>query len=296
MIHPGQTTGSLGIEQVIDWILKNGDKYPGKHNTPTERTVGHQKPLEAKAQMLIVWRGLVTYLDQQLRAGRSVNIRGFGAFTFDVDTELPKIANSVFGKGPCMKDLDQARAERKHIHHLKPRFVIDQTLQTLTIRYHNKEQITPAKSQRSIFQKGFRMIYANPVPIAAACQMGKDVVEDTLRTIFLAIKDMLKFDNNIVLQFGFANINFVNKAVKVVFAPYLTQEVKDKDFEQNMRRSTAAVSQTWRTNTRENFFRSSMGTMIRNPNQEVNEALMRKTEALKWMSMDMSSAAKFERQ
>jgi hypothetical protein len=140
------------------------------------------------------------------------------------------------------------------------------------------------------------MIYANPVPIAAACQMGKDVVEDTLRTIFLAIKDMLKFDHNIVLQFGFANINFVNKAVKVVFAPYLTTEVKDKDFEQNMRRSTAAVSQTWRTNTRENFFRSSLGTMIRNPNQEVNEALMRKTEALKWMSMDMSSAAKFDRQ
>merc|ERR1740115_483628 len=82
MIHPDQTTGSLGIEQVIDWILKNGDKYPGKHNTPTERTVGHQKPLEAKAQMLIVWRGLVTYLDQQLRSGKSVNIRGFGAFTF----------------------------------------------------------------------------------------------------------------------------------------------------------------------------------------------------------------------
>lgn len=71
--------------------------------------------------------------------------------------------------------------------------------------------------------------------------------------------------------------------------------MKDKDFEQNMRRSTAAVSQTWRTNTQQNFFRSSMGTMIRNPNQEVNEALMRKTEALKWMSMDMSSAAKFER-
>jgi len=43
------------------------------------------------------------------------------------------------------------------------------------------------------------MIYANPVPIAAACQMGKEVVEDTLRTIFLAIKDMLKYDYNIVL-------------------------------------------------------------------------------------------------
>jgi len=57
--------------------------------------------------------------------------------------------------------------------------------------------VTPAKSQKSIYQKGFRMIYANSVPIAAACQMGKDVVEDTLRTIFLAIKDLIKFDHNI---------------------------------------------------------------------------------------------------
>ena len=78
--------------------------------------------------------------------------------------------------------------------------MIDDSLQYLTIRYHGKEQITPAKSQRSIFQKGFRMIYANPVPIAAACQMGKEVVDDTLRTIFLALKDMLKFNYNICLQ------------------------------------------------------------------------------------------------
>jgi len=110
------------------------------------------------------------------------------------------------------------------------------------------------------------MIYANPVPIAAACQMGKEVVEDTLRTIFLAIKDMLKYDYNIVLQFGFANIHFVNKAVKVVFAPYLTQETKDKDFEFNMRRSTAAVSQTWRNSSQEGFYKSRLGSMIRNPN------------------------------
>ena len=86
------------------------------------------------------------------------------------------------------------------------------------------------------------MIYANPVPIAAACQMGKDVVEDTLRTIFLAIQDLIKFDNNLILQFGFCNIKIVNKAVKVLFSPYLTHEVKDKEFETTMRRSTAAVS------------------------------------------------------
>jgi hypothetical protein len=32
--------------------------------------------------------------------------------------------------------------------------------------------------------------------------------------------------------------------------------------------------------------------MIKKPNQDVNVALNQKTEALRWMSMDMSSAAK----
>lgn len=77
---------------------------------------------------------------------------------------------------------------------------------------------------------------------------------------------MLKYNMNIVLQFGFCSIHFVNKTVKVSFASYLTQEVKDKEFENSMRRSTASVSSTWRSNTQENFYRSSLGTMIRKPN------------------------------
>jgi len=289
MIHPSQTTGCLGIEQIIEWVLKNGDKYPGKHNTPTERTNPNQKPLEAKSQMLIIWRGLVTYLDNTLRGGHSVNIRKFGAFTFDIDTELPKICDR---KIHMDVDIDSNRMERKHVHHLKPRFVVDPELQSLAIRYHGKEQVVNPKSQNSIFQKGFRMIYANPVPIAAACQMGKDVVDDTLRTIFLAIKDMIKYDYNLSLQFGFCNITFIDKNMKVNFAPYLSHELKDKDYEVTMRRSNSPVGQTWRTNTTQQFHQSTMGTMIKKPNQEVNEALNQKTEALRWMSMDMSSAAK----
>jgi len=117
------------------------------------------------------------------------------------------------------------------------------------------------------------MIYANPVPIAAACQMGKDVVEDTLRTIFLAIQDMIKYDHNLTLQFGFATISFVNKNMKVTFAPYLTTEVKDKEFETTMRRSNSPVATTWKTNTATEFFKSSLGTMIKKPNAEVNAAL-----------------------
>jgi hypothetical protein len=43
------------------------------------------------------------------------------------------------------------------------------------------------------------MIYCNPVPIAAACLLGKDVVQDALNTIFLAIQDLIKYNKDIVL-------------------------------------------------------------------------------------------------
>jgi len=76
--------------------------------------------------MLIVWRSLVEYLKNNLIAGRSVNIKNFGAFTFDIATELPKIATrSII---PSI-DLNDQRMERKHVHNIKAAFVVDPNLQ-----------------------------------------------------------------------------------------------------------------------------------------------------------------------
>ena len=58
-------------------------------------------------------------------AGRSVNVKNFGAFTYDVTTELPKIASR--NASPKI-DLFTQRIERKNIHHMKPVFVVDPTL------------------------------------------------------------------------------------------------------------------------------------------------------------------------
>lgn len=66
--------------------------------------------------MLIIWKALVTYLDQNLRSGKSVNIRRFGAFTFDIETELPKISRREINPDV---DIKHQRAERKHIHKLR---------------------------------------------------------------------------------------------------------------------------------------------------------------------------------
>jgi len=238
--------------------------------------------------MLIIWKALVTYLDNNLRQGKSINIRKFGAFTYDIATELPKLANRTISSDA---DLFAQRATRKHVHHLKAVFVVDKDLQSHLIRYKGKEEITPARSQRSIYQQGFRMVYANPVPIAAACSMGKDVVNDTLNTIFLAIKDLIKQDYNISLQFGFANVQFNNRNLKTYFASHMTRELSDKDFENRMRRMNSPVAQMWKTNTQLEFNKSQLGTLIKKPNHHVTEALMQKTNALRLMSLDMSSAA-----
>jgi nucleoid DNA-binding protein len=45
--------------------------------------------------MIIIWKALVEYLNNNLRAGRSVNIKRFGSFTFDIETELPRIATKA---------------------------------------------------------------------------------------------------------------------------------------------------------------------------------------------------------
>ncbi len=85
---------------------------------------------------------------------------------------------------------------------------------------------------------------------------------------------MIKYEHNLFLQFGFANVSLINRNLKVVFADFLTREIKEKEFETTMRRSNSPVSTIWKTDTQSEFFKSSLGTMIKKPNNEVTDALM----------------------
>lgn len=272
-------------------MIKNGQSYPGKHNTPTERTSSSQKPLEAQSQTLIIWKSLISYVRENLAAGKSINIKRFGAFTFDIATDPPKIAMKS-GNQPNL-DLHEQRLDRKNVHHCRPCFVVDQALQMHLTRYLGKEEITPAKSQHSIFQKGFRMVYCNPVPIAQGCLMGKDVVQDALDAIFLAVIDLVKFGKNIDLAFGFCNIRIINGNLKIVWCPNFVSSVKSRQFENTMKRSTTPVSSIWKSDYHKSFASTTLGSLIKKPNHEVVATLNQKTMALKIMSLDMSSSAKF---
>jgi hypothetical protein len=86
---------------------------------------------------------LIEYIGNNIGVGKSVNLKNFGAFTYNVTTELPKIAmRSISPK----VDIWTQRMERKNVHHLKPVFVIDPILQYHLVRYKGKEEISPAIS------------------------------------------------------------------------------------------------------------------------------------------------------
>jgi len=69
--------------------------------------------------------------------------------------------------------------------------------------------------------------------------------------------------------------------------------VHDKLFEDKMKRSVTPVSLLWRTSYTKTFASSTLGTLLKKPNLDVVQTLDEKTHALKLMSLDLSSSAKF---
>jgi hypothetical protein len=80
----------MDLDSIIKWILRNPTSYPGKHLTPQARSDSTHKPLEPASQFHVIWKTTIEYIHEKLREGKGVNIRGFGAFTFDVETDLPR--------------------------------------------------------------------------------------------------------------------------------------------------------------------------------------------------------------
>jgi nucleoid DNA-binding protein len=249
------------VEKVVEYILKHPHNYPGAHCEPAARTDTASKPLESKAQMMIMWKALSSYLEEKLASGKNVNIKGFGAFAFDIKTDLPRIAARTIN--PYDK-IDNQRKERKHVHKIQPKFVVDPKLQYHLYHYPGKEQVESAKSQYSIYQKGFQMIYCNPYPISAACMVSKDVVKDGLEAFWAAIIDLIKMDNDINLNFGFCRIVIQDRNLKVRFRTGFAAEVKGQDFEDKMRRSMSPCSTFWKTSYKKAWTKSNLGQLLKN--------------------------------
>jgi hypothetical protein len=280
----------MNIDQIFTWILTHKKNYPGKHQEAQPRTVSSYKPLEPKSQFHIIFKAMAEYIKENLSSGKSVNIRGFGAFSFEVVSETVKPA--IFTTVDFKKDLDEQRAERMHVHKTRPCFVVDSKLKYFLSRYHGKEEISAPKSQHSIFQQGFGMIFCNPGPIAAACYLAKEVVAEAIQAFVSAVSDLTQLGYDMSIDFGFCTLKIINKSLTFTFRQDFAQQLNNSNFEHKIKKSEAPTATFWKTSFQDKWAKSTLSGLFKKPDDDKVQKLAEKTLALKIMSLDLNSSEK----
>ncbi|OMJ81904.1 hypothetical protein SteCoe_17545 [Stentor coeruleus] len=278
----------MDIENIINYILSHPKDYPGKHLSPQPRSDSSFKPLEPNSQMQLIWKATIEYIHENLRQGKGVNIPGFGAFTFDIETELPRIASI----NPMNGEISNQRLDRKHVHKNRPVFIPDPSLEYLLQRYHRKGQVEKPASQRSVYQKGFQMIFCNPVPIAQACYLDKNVIRDAHKAIFNCIKELTKLGRVLHIPFNFSVIVINNMSLQAQFTREFATTVNNAGYEMRMRKSDDPCRTFWKTTSEDKWRSSVLSKLWGTPDSQSVQKMNEKTLALKILSLDLASTVK----
>lgn len=75
------------------------------------------------------------------------------------------------------------------------------------------------------------MIYCNPVPIAAACYLAKDVVSDCIGAFVKAVNDLTKLGHSMRINLDFVTLNITNKSLSHKFQPAFESQLNQSGFE-----------------------------------------------------------------
>jgi nucleoid DNA-binding protein len=280
----------MNIDQIFTWILNHSKNYPGKHQESQPRTVNSFKPLEPKSQLHVIFKTMSEYMKENLISGKSVNLRGFGAFSFEIASGL--VEPAIFTTVDFKKDLDQQRAERKHVHKIRPCFVVDAKLKYYLARYPGKEEITSTKSQHSIYQQGFGMIFCNPGPIAAGSYLAKEVVSSAIQAFIAAVWDLTQLGHDLAIDFGFCTVKVNDKNLSYTYKQDFVSNVNDTKFEHKIKKSEVPTDGFWKTNAKDKWAKSTLSGLYKQPDASKVQTLNEKTLALKIMSLDLNTAEK----
>lgn len=280
----------MDIDQIFTWILTHKTNYPGKHQEAQPRTFQAFKPVEPKSQFHVIFKAIGEYIKENLTSGKSVNIRGFGAFTFEIESSL--VQPAMFTTVDFRKDLDEQRSERKHNHKFRPCFVVDPQLKVLLSRYPGKEEISSTKSQNSIYQQGFGMIFCNAAPIAAASYLGKEVVSSAIQAFVTAVIDLTRLGYDMNIDLGFCKVRISGKNLSYAYRSDFVGQLNHTSFEKKIKKAVTPTSSFWKTTPEQKWAKSTLSSLFKVPNVAAVQTLNEKTLALKIMSLDLNSTEK----
>jgi nucleoid DNA-binding protein len=280
----------MDVDQIFNWILTHKKNYPGKFQESQPRTLASFKPLEPKSQFHMIFKSLSEYIKENLTSGKSVNLKGFGAFSFEIDST--HVEPAMYSTIDFKRDLDEQRAERKHVHKVRPCFVVDSKFKYMLSRYPGKEELSNPKSQNSIYQQGFGMVFCNPTPIAAACYLGKETVQAAINAFVEAVGNLTQLGYNLDINFGFARVSINNKNLTYKYVTDFSRTMNKSSFESKIKKAEVATSSFWQTSMQEKWMNSTLSGLLKQPDADKVQAMNEKTLALKIMSLDLNSAEK----
>lgn len=74
------------------------------------------------------------------------------------------------------------------------------------------------------------MIFCNPVPIAAACSLDRNTVEDVLSAYAQAVAHLIQKGNSLDIGFGFVHIWVKNKNLKYSYDKNFIDQLNDVSY------------------------------------------------------------------
>jgi len=262
---------TIGVRQVVDFVLENPKLYPGVHNAANPRTTAGLPTLDCNRQAQLIWDGMCTFIQEKLEQGKSVNIPKFGAFTFE-----PIVTAGGNQKNP-----------RGHRLNLRPCFLCGPELKETLYKYPGKEEVTV--NPGSVYQQGVKMQYPNPVPIAAGTYYKSKVVDGTIKALFRGILDLSLRGYTMELDFYFAKVRIVGRDLHVFFAKNFAVSVqhnvsswpsRDEDSK------ATSIKSTWQSKS----LSKSMMNFHERPDSRNCMRAKTRTLQLSILSLDLNSA------
>lgn len=167
------------------------------------------------------------------------------------------------------KELEDQRLDRKHIHEIRPCFVPDKKFQSTLLRYPGKEELQKPKSQHSIYQKGFSMIFCNPSPIAQACYLSKETVSAAHDAFAKALCDLVDLGKSFEFRFpNFVTIRVVNRDLTYKFDEAFVKKLNQTNYEEKMKKANTKTSEHWSSSYDQKWNNSTLGSLLNKPNSE----------------------------
>lgn len=74
------------------------------------------------------------------------------------------------------------------------------------------------------------MIYCNPVPIAASCELDKDVTESILNTFARATCDLTELGKSLDIVIGPCHIKINNRNLTYSFTPAFANQLNNTEY------------------------------------------------------------------